>query len=164
MAHQADVARQAIAPGIGPGSRAVRGTGQGASVAAGRKGFKAELDDLRERMRRLGLGYDEIAADPAVFKVDGLPGGPSVEVIAEDDGSAACHYAGRSTAEAAEVIAWLPVPGHPEIEAATADTVIATWDGIEVEWRYRRLDGQPADADQVTAALLAHLGILEAHP
>ena len=35
------------------------------SVAAGRKGFKAELDDLRERMRRLGLGYDEIAAEIA---------------------------------------------------------------------------------------------------
>jgi transcriptional regulator with XRE-family HTH domain len=33
------------------------------SVAAGRKGFKAEVDDLRERMRRLGLGYDEIASE-----------------------------------------------------------------------------------------------------
>jgi hypothetical protein len=32
--------------------------GPHASVAAGRKGFK---DDLRERMRRLGLGHDEIA-------------------------------------------------------------------------------------------------------
>jgi hypothetical protein len=35
------------------------------SAAAGRKGFKAELEDLRERMRRLGLGYDEIAAEIA---------------------------------------------------------------------------------------------------
>jgi transcriptional regulator with XRE-family HTH domain len=35
------------------------------SVAAGRKGFKAELEDLRERMRRLGLGYDEIAGEVA---------------------------------------------------------------------------------------------------
>ncbi len=35
------------------------------SVAAGRKGFKAALDDLRERMRRLGLGYDEVAAEIA---------------------------------------------------------------------------------------------------
>ena len=34
-------------------------------VAAGRKGFKAELDDLRERMRRLGLGYEEIAGEIA---------------------------------------------------------------------------------------------------
>jgi len=33
------------------------------SVAAGRKGFKAELEDLRERMRNLGLGYDEIAGE-----------------------------------------------------------------------------------------------------
>ena len=35
------------------------------SVAAGRKGFKAELEDLRERMRKLGLGYDEIAGEIA---------------------------------------------------------------------------------------------------
>jgi hypothetical protein len=34
-------------------------------IAAGRKGFKAELDDMRERMRRLGFGYDEIAAEIA---------------------------------------------------------------------------------------------------
>lgn len=106
--------------------------------------------------------------DPAAFKVIGLPGGPDVEVTAEDDGSAACHYTGRSTTEAAVVMARLPVPGHPEIEAVTADTVIATWDGIEVEWHYRLLDGQPADPDQLTAALIAHLDTLgvipEAHP
>lgn len=102
--------------------------------------------------------------DPAAFNVTGLPGAPDVEVAAEDDGSAACHYTGRSIAEAAEVIARLPVPGHPEIEAATADTVIATWDGIEVEWHYRPLDGQPADPGRVTAALLDHLGILGAVP
>jgi hypothetical protein len=41
------------------------GTGPGVSVAAGRKGFKAELDDVRERMRGLGFGYDEIAAEIA---------------------------------------------------------------------------------------------------
>ena len=34
-----------------------------AQVAAGGKGFKAELDGLRERMRGLGFGYDEIAAE-----------------------------------------------------------------------------------------------------
>ena len=34
-----------------------------AQVAAGRKGFKAELDGLRERMRSLGFSYDEIAAE-----------------------------------------------------------------------------------------------------
>jgi hypothetical protein len=39
--------------------------GPGVSAAAGRKGFKAELDDLRERMRGLGFGYDEIAAEIA---------------------------------------------------------------------------------------------------
>jgi hypothetical protein len=35
----------------------------GGPAGAGRKGFKAELDGLRERMRGLGLGYDEIAAE-----------------------------------------------------------------------------------------------------
>lgn len=35
------------------------------SAAAGRKGFKAELDDLRERMRGLGLGFEEIAGEMA---------------------------------------------------------------------------------------------------
>ena len=46
--------------------------------------------------------------DPAVFKVTGLPGDPYVEVTAEDNGQAACHYTGRSTDEAARVIARLP--------------------------------------------------------
>jgi transcriptional regulator with XRE-family HTH domain len=41
------------------------GAAPGVSVAAGRKGFKAELDDLRERMRKLGLGHEEIAAEVA---------------------------------------------------------------------------------------------------
>jgi hypothetical protein len=35
----------------------------GVSVAAGRKGFKAEVDVLRERMRGLGLGHYELAAE-----------------------------------------------------------------------------------------------------
>jgi len=35
------------------------------SAAAGRRGFKAELDDLRERMRGLGLGFEEIAGEMA---------------------------------------------------------------------------------------------------
>jgi hypothetical protein len=35
------------------------------SAAAGRKGFKAEIGDLRERMRGLGFGHDEIAAELA---------------------------------------------------------------------------------------------------
>jgi transcriptional regulator with XRE-family HTH domain len=33
------------------------------AVTAGRKGFKADLEDLRERARRLGLGYGEVAAE-----------------------------------------------------------------------------------------------------
>ena len=43
----------------------VNGTAADVSVAAGRKGFKAELDGLRERMRGLGFGYDEIAGELA---------------------------------------------------------------------------------------------------
>jgi hypothetical protein len=97
--------------------------------------------------------------DSAVFKVTGLPGGPCVEVSAEDNGQAACHYTGRSAAEAARVIARLPVPGQPQDESAP-DTVTATWDGIEIEWHYQPPDGQPADPRQMTAALLAHLAVL----
>jgi len=102
--------------------------------------------------------------DPAVFKVTGLPGGPDVEVIAEDDGSAACHYTGRSRAEAALVIARLSSPGHPQVQVAAADTATATWDGIEVEWHYQPLAGQRADQDEVAMALLAHLAILGDRP
>ena len=51
---------QAAAQGAVPDGGVTR---PGVSVAAGRKGFKAELDDVRERMRGLGLGYDEIAAE-----------------------------------------------------------------------------------------------------
>jgi hypothetical protein len=98
--------------------------------------------------------------DPAVFKVTGLPGGPCVEVTAEENGQAACHYTGRSEAEAARVIARLPVPGQPQDESAP-DTVTATWDGIEIEWHYQPPDGQPADPRQMTAAPLAHLAALD---
>jgi hypothetical protein len=86
--------------------------------------------------------------------VTGLPGGPCVVVTAEDNGQAACHYTGRSEAEAARVIARLP-------RESTPDTVTATWDGIEIEWHYQPLDGQPADPRQMTAALLAHLAVLD---
>ena len=94
--------------------------------------------------------------DPAVFKVTGLPGGPCVEVTAEDNGQAACHYTGRSEDEAARVIARLPRESEP-------DTVTATWDDIEIEWHYQPPDGQPADPRQMTAALLAHLAVLGGH-
>lgn len=100
--------------------------------------------------------------DPAVFGVTGLPASPYVEVTAEDNGQAACHYTGRTTAEAAEVIARLPVPGQPQAESAP-DTVTATWDGIEIEWHYQPPAGQPAGLDQVAAALLAHLAVLNGH-
>jgi hypothetical protein len=97
--------------------------------------------------------------DPAVFKVTGLPGGPQVEVTAEDSGQAACHYTGLSKIEAAQVIARLPVPGQPQAESVP-DTVTATWGGIEIEWHYQPPAGQPAGPDQVAAALLAHLAVL----
>jgi hypothetical protein len=44
-------------------SQAVRGAKAESPAAAGRKGFKAELDGLRERMRALEFGCDEIAAE-----------------------------------------------------------------------------------------------------
>jgi hypothetical protein len=56
-AHQANTAGQAVAR--------VDDSVPRVSVAAGRRGFKAELDDLRERMRQQGLGYDEIAGEIA---------------------------------------------------------------------------------------------------
>lgn len=43
----------------------INGTVPRLSVAAGRKGFKAELEELRERMRGLGLGHDQIAGELA---------------------------------------------------------------------------------------------------
>lgn len=98
--------------------------------------------------------------DPAVFKVTGLPGGPCVEVTAEDNGQAACHYTGRTTAEAARVIARLPVPGQHQA-GSTPDTVTATWGGIEIEWHYQPQAGQKVGPDQVAAALLAHLAVLD---
>jgi len=113
--------------------------------------------------RLAGHGYRVVfpdGRDPAVFKVTSLPGAPEVEVSAEDDGWTSCHYTGRSTAEAAKVIGRLPVPGHPQITVATACIEIATCDGIAVEWHYMPPDGQPADPDQITTCLLAHLAVL----
>jgi hypothetical protein len=57
MTDQTDLAAQAFA-------RPYKSQSQ-VSVAAGRKGFKAELEDLRERMRKLGLGGDEVAGEIA---------------------------------------------------------------------------------------------------
>ena len=44
-------------------SQAIRGAAAVTSAVAGRKGFKAELDGLRDRMRGLGFVDDEIAAE-----------------------------------------------------------------------------------------------------
>jgi transcriptional regulator with XRE-family HTH domain len=44
-------------------SQASRGATAEIPAVAGRKGFKAELDGLRDRMRGLGFSYDEIAAE-----------------------------------------------------------------------------------------------------
>lgn len=98
--------------------------------------------------------------DPAAFKVTSLPGGPDVEVTAEDDGGAACHYTGLTRAKAARIIARLPVPGHPHVRAIISRTLIATWDGIEIEWHYLPPCGRPADPGLITAALLTHLAVL----
>ncbi len=55
MGHQVNAAGQAIARADGKFPYVPAG--------AGRKGFKAELDGLRERMRGLGFSTDEIAAE-----------------------------------------------------------------------------------------------------
>jgi len=114
---------------------------------------------LAARLAQHGYGVTfPPGRDPAVFKVTGLPGRPDVEVTAEDNGQAACHYTGRSTAEAAVVIARLPVPGQPQAESVP-DTVTAIWDGIEIEWHYQPPAGL-VGLDRVAAALLAHLAVL----
>jgi hypothetical protein len=97
--------------------------------------------------------------DPAVFKVTGLPGRPDVEVSAENDGSAACHYTGCTPVQAARVIARLPAPGRSQA-AVAGETATAAWGGIEVEWHYQPPDEQPGDPRQMTAVLLAHLAVL----
>ena len=98
--------------------------------------------------------------DPAVFKLTGLPGHPDIEVTAEDSWTATCHYTGSGLAEAAAAIARLPIPGYPAAQAAASNTVIAAWDGIEIEWHYLASPGKPADVGQVATALLAHLAVL----
>jgi hypothetical protein len=100
--------------------------------------------------------------DPAVFKVTGLPGGPDAEITAEDS-QAACHYTGRSTARAAQVITRLLAPGQSGTES-TPDTVTAIWGGIEIEWHYWPPAEQPASPDQIATALLAHLTVLYGRP
>ena len=98
--------------------------------------------------------------DPAAFTVVSLPGGPDVEVTAEEAGHTACHYTGRSPVEAAGVIARLEASGHPQEQAAGGETLIGIWDGVAVEWHYLPPAGKPANADQIGAALLAHLAVL----
>ena len=63
MPHQANATSRATDPGGDLCSRAAGGARTGVPAAAGRKGFKVDLDGLRERMRALGLSHDEIAAE-----------------------------------------------------------------------------------------------------
>lgn len=101
-----------------------------------------------------------VGRDPAVFTVTGLPGEPYVEVTAEDDGLTSCHYSGRSSAEAASVIARLQPAGGTQALAPTRDTLVGTWDGIAVEWHYLPPAGQPVDPAHISSVLLAHLADL----
>ena len=156
--------------GVAPGGLALardtgqrpRGSAQGGDGPVSARAVAGEMAKLLAA-RLEEHGYTVAfppGRDPAVFRVTGLPASPYVEVTAEDNGQAACHYTGRTTAEAAEVIARLPVPGQPQDESA-ADTVTATWDGIEIEWHYQPPAGQPAGPDEVAAAVLAHLAVLD---
>jgi hypothetical protein len=65
-------------------SQASSGAGRQASVTAGRKGFKAELDGLQDRMRSLGFGSAYVGSNPTPATTCGNgplaaetpPGGP----------------------------------------------------------------------------------------
>jgi len=133
------------------------------------------VGDRREASLEVGIRARDLAArlaahgyqawfppgrDPATFKVAGLPGGPDVEVSAGDDGCTSCYYTGHSRAEAASVIARLPMPGKPRAQLAVRNTLTATWEGIEIEWHCLPPgEGCPAGPEQ-EAALLAHLAVL----
>jgi transcriptional regulator with XRE-family HTH domain len=54
---------RATRKGVPTVSQAIRGATAPVSAAVRRKGFKAEMDGLRERMRALGFGFDEAAAE-----------------------------------------------------------------------------------------------------
>lgn len=144
---------------VGAAGDAQRGDGPASTWAAA--GEMAKLLAARLEEHKYTVAFPA-GRDPAVFRVTGLPGGPYVEVTAEDNGQAACHYTGRSTAEAAEVIARLPARGRPQ-DGSAPDTLTATWDGIEIEWHYQPPAGQPVGLDQVAAAVLAHLAVLGGH-
>lgn len=121
----------------------------------------AEAQALAARLAKHGYRVTFLSRrDPAVFKLTGLPGDPDVEVTAEDNGPAACHYTGSNLAEAAAVIARLPLSGYPGTRADASNTVIAAWEGIEIEWHYLAPLGQPVGTEQVAAALLDHLSVL----
>lgn len=127
----------------------------GAATGAAARALAARLAEHGYRVRF------PPGRDPAVFRVTGLPGDPCVEVTAEDDGPASCHYTGRSTAEAAKVIARLPAAGHSHGSTLAGDTVTAVWGGTDVEWHYMPPAGQAAGPGQVITALLAHLAVLD---
>jgi hypothetical protein len=82
-----------------------------------------------------------------------------MEVSAENDGSAQCHYTGCTPVQAAKVIARMSAPGRSQV-AVASEISTATWGGIEVEWHHQPPDGQAAGPRQMTAALLAHLAVL----
>ena len=56
----------------------------------------------------------------------------------------ACNTAGTK-ADAAPVTGRFPVPGHPQVQVATSDALIATRGGIAVEWHYLPPDSKLAD-------------------
>lgn len=116
---------------------------------------------LASRLTAQGYQVDfPVGRDPAAFVVVNLPGGPDVEVTAEEGGQTSCHYTGRNPVEAADVIARLDAFGHPQDQAAGGETLTGIWDCVAVEWHYLPPAGKPANADQISTALLAHLAIL----
>jgi hypothetical protein len=122
-------------------------------------GYMAHV--LASRLTAQGYQVDfPPGRDPAAFIVVSLPGGPDVEVTAEDGGQTSCHYTGRSPVETPGVIGRLEASGHPQAQAAGGETLTGIWDGVVVEWHYLPPAGKPANADQISTALLAHLAVL----
>jgi hypothetical protein len=123
-------------------------TGHMAHILAGRltaQGYQVEFPPGR---------------DPGSLRRDQNARCPDVEITAEDGGQASCHFTGRSAVGAASVLARLRAPGYQQTQIVSTDTLIGTWDGIAVEWHYLPPAGQPANADQISSTLLAHLTVL----
>ena len=54
-----------------------------------------------------------------------------------------------------------PPAGSAGLDQVAGEISTATWGGTEIEWDYQPPDGQRVGLDQIAAALLAHLAVLD---